>query len=161
MSIPMAEGGLSALLDGRPFPQEYPTDPPSFVLNGGMFAMWGWYDVGRGLGDGESAAEFGHAADVLASNLHRWDSGSWSLYDLYPHRVANVASFAYHRLHIDQLTAMHRIAPRPEFSSTAERFQRYAQSRSSQLRAFARKVMFRLLVPRRRTANAENVPAGV
>ena len=36
---------------GAPWPEEYPTDPPSYVLNGGIFALWGLYDVGTALGD--------------------------------------------------------------------------------------------------------------
>ena len=54
LRVPSAEGGASAELHGHPFPEEYPTTPPSFVLNGGIFALWGLYDVWRGLGDDEA-----------------------------------------------------------------------------------------------------------
>jgi hypothetical protein len=148
LELPSEEGGTMALLGGRPFPQEYPTSPTSHVLNGGIFAIWGWHDVGLGLGDAAATAAFEHAADTLAANLHRWDTGRWSLYDLYPHPLPNWASFAYHELHIDQLRAMHRLAPRPEFSEVAERFERYAGSRAGRARAFAHKAAFRVRVPR-------------
>jgi hypothetical protein len=62
--------------------------------------------------------------------------------------VLNVASSFYHALHISQLEAMNVIAPRPEFADTAQRFQGYAGSRACRNRAFARKVLFRLAVPR-------------
>ena len=152
LAVPSAEGGTAALLDGRPFPQEYPTSPPSFVLNGGIFAMWGWYDVAIALGDAAARSAFEDAVETLALNLHRWDTGWWSLYDLYPHRRPNPASFAYHELHIAQLQAMHRIAPRPELAQTAERFARYERSPWGRGRAFANKAAFRLTVPRRRPA---------
>ena len=45
-----AEGGVQARLGDGPWPEEYPTDPPSYVLNGGIFALWGLYDVGEGAG---------------------------------------------------------------------------------------------------------------
>lgn len=154
MSIPTPDGGASALLDGRPFPEEYPTEPPSFVLNGGIFAIWGWHDVGRGLGDDDAAAMFDEAADTLAATIHRWDTGWWSRYDLHPHPVRNLASLAYHELHINQLRAMTQLAPRPELSAAADRFERYAASRPSRGRAFATKVAFRLRVPRGRPAGA-------
>ncbi len=43
---------------------------------------------------------------------------------------------------------MQLIAPRPEFEQTADRFDEYASSRLHRADAFARKVAFRLVVPR-------------
>jgi heparosan-N-sulfate-glucuronate 5-epimerase len=146
------EGGAMDLLDGRPFPEEYPTEPPSFVLNGGIFSLWGLYDAGLGLGDERAARSFEEGVDALVANLHRWDTGWWSLYDLYPHPMVNVASFAYHELHINQLRAMAIVAPRPELLETADRFESYGASRVARARAFANKALFRLRVPRNRLA---------
>jgi heparosan-N-sulfate-glucuronate 5-epimerase len=148
MRLPSSEGGVQAQLEGRPWPEEYPTRPPSYVLNGGIFALWGLYDVGAGLGDAEVALHFAQGADTLAANLYRWDTGYWTRYDLFPHPVMNVASSFYHALHTSQLEAMQVIAPRPEFEAAAERFARYADRRTNNGRAFARKVLFRLAVPR-------------
>jgi hypothetical protein len=146
------EGGAMDLLDGRPFPEEYPTEPPSFVLNGGIFSLWGLYDAGRGLGDERATRAFDEGVDALVTNLHRWDTGWWSRYDLYPHPVRNIASFGYHQLHVNQLRAMAMIAPRPELVATAERWEGYEGSRISRARAFAYKASFRLRVPRSRAA---------
>jgi heparosan-N-sulfate-glucuronate 5-epimerase len=148
IAVPSAEGGASAALDGRAFPEEYPTEPPSFVLNGAMFAMWGLRDVGVGLADRDAARAFGEAVDTLAGSIHRWDTGSWSRYDLFPHRVPNVASPAYHGLHVTQLRAMDALAPRPELRSAADRFADYASSPAKRTAAFARKALFRVVVPR-------------
>jgi heparosan-N-sulfate-glucuronate 5-epimerase len=150
LGVPAEEGGTTALLDGRPFPQEYPTSPPASVLNGAIFAMWGLYDVARALDDAGARDAFDDAVETLALNLHRWDCGWWSLYDLYPHRFANPASFAYHELHIAQLQAMHAIAPRPHFAEAADRFISYERLSRNRARAFATKAAFRLLVPRRK-----------
>jgi hypothetical protein len=148
LAIPVAEGGVAAALDGRELPEEYPTDPPSFVLNGAIFALWGLYDVGTGLGDAEVSGAFEEGVDALAASIDRWDTGYWSRYDLYPHPMVNVASPAYHTLHIDQLEAMGRIAPRPQLQAALERFRRYATSAPARARAFAAKAAFRLRVPR-------------
>jgi heparosan-N-sulfate-glucuronate 5-epimerase len=157
LTVDTGTGGVRAALDGRAFPEEYPTHPPSFVLNGGMFAMWGLYDVGVGLRESGTLAEFEAAVDTLAMNLHRWDLGYWSRYDLFPHPVPNVASSFYHDLHINQLRSMHLLAPRSELLATAERWEGYAASARNRRRAFAQKGLFRLLVPRNR-ALARRLP---
>jgi hypothetical protein len=147
LAVPTAQGGVRASLEGRPFPEEYPTDPPSFVLNGAIFAYWGYYDVGVALG-GPALADWHAGVETLARHIHRWDLGYWSAYDLYPHRITNVASPAYHALHINQLRALVRLVPRPELVTALARFERYAESRLATTRAFAGKAAFRLLVPR-------------
>src|SRR3954447_20183853 len=150
LRVASARGGAQALLGGGPFYEEYPTDPPSFVLNGAIFALWGVYDVSLRLDDDPAARDFADALDALASNIERWDCGYWSLYDLFPHPVPNVASSAYHSLHTTQLRALELLAPRPEIGRMADTFERYASSRASAARAFAVKSGFRMVVPRNR-----------
>jgi len=150
LNVPTAAGGVRALLDGRPFPEEYPTDPPSHVLNGGIFALWGLRDVGAALDDAPASSGFDEGLDALVASLPKWDLGGWSRYDLFPHPVTNIASSAYHELHINQLRAMATIAPRPQLEATAARFEGYAASRRRHLHAFARKALFRAFVPRHR-----------
>jgi hypothetical protein len=153
------DGGAMELLGGSPFPEEYPTVPPSFVLNGGIFSLWGLYDVGRALGDERATAAFEAGLTTLTTNLHRWDTGWWSVYDLYPHPRRNIASFAYHQLHIDQLRAMAIIAPREELLLMADRFESYGDSRKNRIRAAVEKSLFRLRVPRNRLAKPSAPPS--
>jgi peptidoglycan/xylan/chitin deacetylase (PgdA/CDA1 family) len=157
LRLPSQRGGALALLGGGPFYEEYPTDPPSFVLNGGIFAIWGVYDVSLSLDPDRAGRDFADALDVLASNIERWDCGYWSLYDLFPHPIPNVASAAYHALHTAQLRAMQLIAPRPEVERTIANFERYSRSRLSAARAFGTKGTFRMIVPRNR-ALAHRLP---
>jgi heparosan-N-sulfate-glucuronate 5-epimerase len=149
-AVPSSAGGVQTLLGGRPFPEEYPTSPPSFVLNGGLFALFGVYDVAMGLGDSASADEFELMSSTFASNLHRWDLGYWSRYDLYPHRLVNVASSSYHHLHASQLESLARLSSNPAFPIFCERFRAYETSSFARQRALARKVAFRAVVSRRR-----------
>jgi heparosan-N-sulfate-glucuronate 5-epimerase len=148
MEVPVAEGGMLAELGGAPFLEEYPTRPGSFVLNGAIFALWGYRDVGIGLGDAPTVERFEQLTTALAGNLERWDTGSWSRYDLYPHRAANIASPAYHLLHIRQLDVLDRLSSRPELGAVRERFQNYRASPGCRRKAMAQKVAFRLVVPR-------------
>ena len=150
MRQPVDRGGVAGTLDGGWLPEEYPTVPSSHVLNGAIFGIWGAYDVAAALEDrdAENLAEEG--TETLARSLHRYDTGSWSRYDLFPHPTMNIASPMYHRLHINQLRAMTSISHDPRFAATADRFEAYASSRVDQARAYAHKVGFRLLVPRNR-----------
>jgi heparosan-N-sulfate-glucuronate 5-epimerase len=153
MRVPTKEGGVLARLGDGIFLEEYPTDPPSFVLNGGIFSLWGVYDVWRAAGDDAAGAMFAEALETLSADVGRWDTGFWSRYDLYPHPIVNVASVSYHTLHIDQLDALTGLMPSPSLEAAAERFRSYAKSRIRQARALAHKVAFRVLV-RKRIANA-------
>ncbi len=150
MAVPSSQGGALAALGGSPFVEEYPTEVPSCVLNGAIFALWGYHDVAQGLADADAAATFDSLVTGLTANLRRFDNGFWSLYDLYPHPIANVATPAYHALHIKQLQVLNQLAPRAEFESAGHRFEQYRASRLRRYRALAQKIGFRLLVPRNR-----------
>jgi hypothetical protein len=149
LSTPQAEGGLCGELGGLPWPEEYPTTPQSHVLNGAIFALWGLRDVAVGLGDRDAGRHFEDGVDSLAANLDRYDAGYWSYYSLFPHPMRNPASSFYHALHVSQLEAMQRLAPRPVFAETRIRWEGYARSSICSVRAFAAKATFRLLVPRK------------
>lgn len=150
--VPTENGGFQARLpDGSAFPEEYPTRPGSYVLNGAIYAFWGLYDVHVGLGDSGAGKAFHAAVDALADNLHRWDLGYWSRYDLYQHPLMiNVASTSYHLLHINQLRVLSRMTERPEIATMAQRFAGYTESRVGSTRALAHKIAFRIVVPRNR-----------
>lgn len=150
LSRSVAEGGVSARLGGGWWPEEYPTSPPSFVLNGAIFALWGIRDVAVGLGEPEAQEAFLVGVDMLVANLPRFDLGWWTLYCLYPFPVPNVASSFYQSLHVAQLQAMNILIPRPELHETSVRWAAYLESRTAVRRAFACKVLFRLVVPRNR-----------
>lgn len=148
LRVPSTSGGVAAQLDGGPFVEEYPTQPPSYVLNGAIFTIFGVYDVWKGLGDDDAGALFEELVDTLARSIHRWDTGWWSRYDLFPHPVPNIASSAYHLLHVSQLEALSALVPRRELEHTVGRFRRYGASAFAARRAFAAKALFRVVVPR-------------
>ncbi len=149
-AVTSEDGGVRAMFDGRAFPEEYPTQPASYVLNGAIFALWGVRDVAVGLNDSDARSRFLDGAHTLALNLHRWDTGRWSRYDLFPHPIPNPASSFYHALHISQLEAMDMFVPHEEYGRVGARFVAYAASARLRRLAFLNKCVYRMLVPRNR-----------
>ncbi|MDX6481704.1 MAG: heparosan-N-sulfate-glucuronate 5-epimerase [Gaiellaceae bacterium] len=125
-----------------PVLQEYPTDPPAHVLNGWLFALWGLHDLG-------ATEAFATGAETLARRIDRYRAPlGWSLYDLYPHPLPNIASPSYHRLHIEQLRRQCELLADPRIAAVADEWERAAGSRVSLAGAFAAKVAFRVVRPR-------------
>jgi hypothetical protein len=108
-----------------PILEEAPTDPPSHILNGWIYALWGLWDVSVGLADRRAAARFEASAACLAAMLDRYDVGWWTRYSLYPHRLADLAKPFYHALHATQAGVMYGLTGRPEFAEAASRWRRY------------------------------------
>jgi len=137
--------GLIRETTAGPILQEYPTTPPSDVLNGWIFALWGLYDVAAATGDERVRAAFGQGTRTLAHTLPAYDIGfGWSRYDLVPRRIPNIASPFYHRLHIEQLRALARLAPEHAvFEETAERWLAALRRPHARAHALTLKVLYR------------------
>jgi hypothetical protein len=137
-----------------PVLEEYPTDPPAHVLNGWISALWGLYDVAaemrRQTGDGgPHEAAFMAGAACLARRLPSYAlSRHWSRYDVYPHPLVNVATPAYHRLHIEQLRAMAVLTSDAVFADVAADWTLGLDDALTRGLAIGRKIGFRLVRPR-------------
>ena len=113
------------------FPQEYPTDPPSYVLNGAIAAYLGVHDYYRLTKDSHVKMK----ADTILRTLHKalehYDAGYWSLYGLCPRYLA---APRYQLLHALQLRVLHAISGNQKFHEFAEKFERQSQSTASAVR---------------------------
>lgn len=147
--LPVERGGVvSDTPAGHLFAEEYPTIPATHVLNGAIFAVWGVHDVAQALNDGEIRSLHDELYTGLLASVAAFDLGYWSRYDLFQEPPVNVASSFYHDLHINQLDALGRLYGDSSFAELAERFRRYQRNPVLRAAAFARKVRFRLAVPR-------------
>ena len=125
---PLLPGSPSRLVVATaegPVPEEAPSDPPSLILNGWIYALWGLWDVAHGLADSASEQCFAASAECLRRSIDRYDAGWWSLYSLYPYRLPDLAKPFYHRLHIDQLDVLYRLVGFAELQSAAKRWRDY------------------------------------
>lgn len=139
-----------------PVLQEYPTDPPAHVLNGWITSLFGLYDVAHApraeAPTQQKAAEaFNAGTATLAARLHLYRTPlGWSRYDLYPHPLVNIASVAYHRLHIAQLRVLSSLAKPATFAATADEWERSLANPAALLVGLVRKIAFRMVRPRSR-----------
>jgi hypothetical protein len=137
MLRPLSAGGCSHYDDqGRPFPEECPSDPVGHILNGAVFALFGLMEFGRHLG---TTVEAEQAADRICDSLTAFDLGYWTRYDL---RYRAPASLAYHCLHVSLLTAAGRLLTDQRWLATAAAWDRYTCGPVRRLRAAAGKGRF-------------------
>ncbi|MFQ5641402.1 MAG: D-glucuronyl C5-epimerase family protein, partial [bacterium] len=136
---PVREGGVTASFpDGALVFEEYPTDPPSLVLNGHIFALLGIFDYATFWQDKAAFDLFGVAITGLKKNLERYDTGYWNLYDLHPTR--RLASPMYIEVHFRLLTLLSEITGDDFFRKAALRWRRYLRSPACRLRWLLNKV---------------------
>lgn len=129
---------------GHRWIEEYIVTPPTHILNGFMWALWGVYDLALVTGDLAAWQVWQESLATLKANLHLYDTGYWSLYEQSGTRLKMMASPFYHRLHIVQLQVMHRLSDEPCFAAYAERWTRYLESRFKRSRALVYKSVFKL-----------------
>jgi hypothetical protein len=142
----VARGGVMATDDrGHLWIEEYLVDPPSHILNGFIWALWGVYDYAQWRGSEEAEAIWASCIRTLLARIPEYDTGWWSLYELPPDGAEPMlASRYYHRLHITQLHVLHRLTGNDEFHRHAVRFEGYLKSRRNRARALATKAFFKL-----------------
>ena len=124
--------------------EEYIVHPPTHILNGFIWALWGVYDFYLASHDPAAHDLFFRGVRTLLHNLVRYDLGFWSLYEQSGTRLPMVASTFYHRLHIVQLRVMYRLTGEKTFASVADRWEDYMRSRVNRTRAIVYKSVFKL-----------------
>lgn len=143
--LPVKDGGVLFVdKQGDSWIEEYLVDPPTHILNGMIWALWGVYDYALARQDPEARNLFQRVTNTLSKNLERYDLGFWSLYEQSGTRLKMVASPFYHRLHIVQLRIMHRLTGRDIFLDYAQRWENYTDSPVNRAAALCYKTAFKL-----------------
>jgi len=125
--------------------EEYIVSPPTHILNGFLWALWGIWDYYLATQNSSARDLFNRCIGTIVRNLPRYDCGFWSLYEQSGTRMKMMASPFYHRLHICQLQATYAITGEETFHRYAERWQRYCDNSLHRHRALAYKSVFKLL----------------
>jgi len=133
----ISEGGVCMHDDeGNLWLEEFPTHPPSRVLNGFMFALWGVLDLYRVTGDSKARDVWQGGLHTLKTNLHRYERVFWSCYDLLRRTIS---SPGYHQLHVLQLDVLSQLTGEPIFAECAQRWRAYADGQYRLRRLVMRK----------------------
>lgn len=125
--------------------EEYIVDPPTHILNGFIWALWGVFDYWLARGDAKAGQLWDRGVESLIANLGRYDAGYWSLYEQSGTRLQMLASPFYHRLHIVQLRVMAKLTGEAKFTGFAERWEGYEDRRLNRTRALIEKSVYKLL----------------
>lgn len=125
--------------------EEYITDPPTHILNGFIWALWGVRDYNLMIERNEQADElWDKGINTLKQNIYKFDAGYWSLYDLAHVSRENPASTFYHSLHLVQLDVMHHLTGEEVFKTTLNKWKQYEADATCRRRAFINKALFKL-----------------
>lgn len=125
--------------------EEYVVDPPSHILNGFLWALWGVKDYALATGSAEGEALFEACAATAERALPSYDTGSWSTYEASNTWIPMVTSSFYHRLHIVQLEITAAMTGRAAFADRARRWRGYSDKPLNRRVNLARKIAFKLL----------------
>jgi len=128
----LSKGGVRNVdANGMVWYEEYPSNPPSHVLNGFVFALLGIFDFYRITKDSGAYESWQKGILALKTNLRRYDLGYWSSYDLLERRAV---SASYHQLHILQLKILAELTGENIFIDYAQRWESYANSKRKWIR---------------------------
>jgi hypothetical protein len=139
------EGGVMFVdKDGDIWLEEYLVEPASHVLNGFIWALWGINDYYRLMKEQQAQDLYQKCLETIRKNLHRYDNGFWSLYDLSQNRIRTIASYFYHNLHIIQLQVLGRLSGDSIFEEYSLKWEDYRAGRLNRYRALCTKSVFKL-----------------
>ena len=131
--------------NGYKWLEEYIVDPPTHILNGFIWGLWGIYDYAIYRNDEDSLELFKSLTKTIIQYLQTYDNGFWSLYEHSGTKLKMIASPFYHRLHIVQLEVMNLLMNKSIFQQTAERWENYKNNPINRYRAVAYKSLFKLI----------------
>jgi heparosan-N-sulfate-glucuronate 5-epimerase len=146
LTVETAAGGVRIRegVDGA-WLEETVVDPPTHILNGFLWAMWGVRDYAVASAASEAWTLLAQCTRTLGRNLPIFDCGFWSLYEQSGTRLPMLASPFYHGLHVNQLAITARLLDEPELADWSARWAAYTRSAWCRRRALAQKALFKAL----------------
>lgn len=146
MDILKDNGGVKFIdSDGNVWLEEYIVNPPTHILNGFLWALWGVWDYYLLTGDNNALNLWNACIKTLKENLMKYDFGFWSLYDLSRQAMKMIASPFYHKLHIVQLRATYLISKEKIFDDYCQKFASYLENSVYKFIALIYKAVFKII----------------
>jgi hypothetical protein len=102
--------------------EEYPSEPPSFVLNGFIYTLFGLYDLYRVTNREDVKSDIDACIKTLINNLKNFDSGYWSYYDLQKQEL--VRYYYQKNVHVPQMEILFRLTGHEIFKHYKEKWEK-------------------------------------
>ena len=139
------DGGVNYLdKNGNNWIEEYIVYPPTHILNGFIWSLWGIYDYALQFKNSKSKNLFNNYVETLLSELDSYDTGYWSLYEHSGTFLKMIASSFYHKLHIVQLKIMYTLTKKKTFDDKAKKWEKYLNNYLFRKLALMHKIIFKL-----------------
>jgi heparosan-N-sulfate-glucuronate 5-epimerase len=143
---PTTKGGVNYIdSEGYSWIEEYIVHPPTHILNGFIWALWGVYDYHLSFKDKESKHLYNSYLKTLIKKIKTYDTGYWSLYEHSGTKLKMIASLFYHKLHIVQLNVMYLLTNEIIFKQMADNWITYLNKTSNRRLATIKKIVFKVL----------------
>ena len=145
-NVPTINGGVNHIdNNGNSWIEEYIVNPPTHILNGFIWGLWGVYDLALQFDDSKALHLFNNYNKTLVQELESYDNGFWSLYEHSGTWLKMIASSFYHKLHIVQLRVMYELTSENIFNEKANKWTEYFNMPFNRIRAFLQKALFKVL----------------
>ena len=116
-------GGVLDNWDGHTWLEEYIVTPPNHVLNGFIWALWGVRDYAVFFNHEYAWELWDSCVKALKDNLHQYDIGFWSCYDIKSgSQPIMPCSIYYQKLHVLQMKAMYNLTGKKIFKKYEEKW---------------------------------------
>ena len=106
--------------------EEYPTEKPSYVLNGFIYAMFGALDLYRVTKNTEALLLWNSCVNTLDTNLHKYDVWYWSVYDQLKKQL--VSYYYQKNVHIPLMEIMYELTGNQKFNFYANKWKKNLNS---------------------------------
>lgn len=122
-----SEGGVMRTDDsGYIWLEEYPTDPPSYVLNGFIYSVFGVLDHYRVTKSADSRKLYEECLRTIEDNIHKYDLWYWSVYDQGKKRL--VSRYYQKNVHIPLMKILFLLTGNSIFDTLAKKWERQLNS---------------------------------
>lgn len=136
----VANNGVKRIdADGNLWYEEYPSTPPSYVLNGFIYTLFGLYDLLRVTQRQDVKMNIDRCLKTLKDNLDKFDAGYWSYYDLLKKEL--VRYYYQKNVHVPQLKVLAMLTGDPIFQNYATKWENHLTPWNYMLV----KIMYRIL----------------
>jgi heparosan-N-sulfate-glucuronate 5-epimerase len=143
--LDIKEGGVRFIdRKGNVWIEEYLVDPPTHVLNGFIWSLFGVYDYFLLTQEEKAKDLFNSCVKTLKENLKDYDVGFWSLYEQSGTKMKMMASPFYHNLHIVQLKILYEITGEEFFKDYARKWDNYRKKWLYRKTALIYKIIFKI-----------------